>query len=123
MASPGNRMHTPDTSERRGAIKATASAGAVKAFRTARPEKPQPLTSPSDPSVSPKPEGVRRSPAGAQQPPGGVGLDDRTAALAGSRRGHRPARFRVMATELQLRKLTSRTPDMTPGMKNTGKPG
>jgi hypothetical protein len=26
-----------------------------------------------------------------------------------------------MATELQLRKLTSRTPDMTPGMKNTGK--
>jgi len=40
----GNRMHTPDTSERRGAIKATASAGAVKAFRTARPEKPQPLT-------------------------------------------------------------------------------
>jgi hypothetical protein len=24
-------------------------------------------------------------------------------------------------TELQLRKLTSRTPDMTPGMKNTGK--
>ncbi|KLP45222.1 hypothetical protein ABF73_19330 [Enterobacter roggenkampii] len=40
----GNRMHTPDTSERRGAIRATASAGAVKAFRTARPEKPQPLT-------------------------------------------------------------------------------
>ena len=39
-----NRMHTPDTSERRGAIKATASAGAVKAFRTVRPEKPQPLT-------------------------------------------------------------------------------
>nr|WP_072204524.1 hypothetical protein [Enterobacter roggenkampii] len=37
-------MHTPDTSERRGAIKATASAGAVKAFRTARPEKPQLLT-------------------------------------------------------------------------------
>ena len=37
-------MHTPDTSERRGAIKAAASAGAVKAFRTARPEKPQPLT-------------------------------------------------------------------------------
>ena len=37
-------MHTPDTTERRGAIKATASAGAVKAFRTARPEKPQPLT-------------------------------------------------------------------------------
>ena len=40
----GNRMHTPDTSERRGAIKATASADAVKAFRTARPEKPQLLT-------------------------------------------------------------------------------
>ncbi|WP_207543814.1 hypothetical protein, partial [Enterobacter roggenkampii] len=29
--------------------------------------------------------------------------------------------FRVMATELQLKKLTGRTPDMTPGMKNTGK--
>jgi hypothetical protein len=26
-----------------------------------------------------------------------------------------------MATELQLRKLTSRTTDMMPGMKNTGK--
>ncbi|WP_283251989.1 hypothetical protein [Enterobacter bugandensis] len=37
-------MHTPGTPERRGAIKATASAAAVKAFRTAQPEKPQPLT-------------------------------------------------------------------------------
>jgi hypothetical protein len=26
-----------------------------------------------------------------------------------------------MATEPQLKKLTSRTPDMTPGMKSTGK--
>jgi hypothetical protein len=40
MATGEQDAHT-DTSERRGAIKATASAGAVKAFRTARPEKPQ----------------------------------------------------------------------------------
>ncbi|GFQ13315.1 hypothetical protein ECV0102_45490 [Enterobacter cloacae] len=35
--------------------------------------------------------------------------------------------FRVIATELQMRKLTGRTPDMTPGIKNIGhtrlKPG
>ncbi|AIX61431.1 hypothetical protein ECNIH5_22030 (plasmid) [Enterobacter cloacae] len=39
-----NRMHTPDTSERRGAIKATASAGAVKAARPERSQQALPLT-------------------------------------------------------------------------------
>lgn len=88
-------MHTPDTSERRGAIKATASAGAVKAFRTARPEKPQPLTLAIRPwPYGTNPGGVRRSPAGAS-----------AAALAewgsttgqqrwpGAEGGHRPALF------------------------------
>ncbi|HFE3451995.1 TPA: hypothetical protein ACF3IY_003699 [Enterobacter kobei] len=37
-------MHTPDTSERRGAIKATASAGAVKAARPERSQQALPLT-------------------------------------------------------------------------------
>lgn len=87
-------MHTPDTSERRGALKATASAGAVKAFRTARPEKPQPLTFAIRPWRQPE---TRRGSA----EPGGCAA----AALAewgsapvqqrwpGAEGGHRPALF------------------------------
>ena len=38
----------------------------------------------------------------------------------GSRRAIALPCFRVIATELQMRKLTGRTPDMTPGIKNIG---
>lgn len=65
---------------------------------------------------------VRRSPAGAQQPPwrSGARRPDRHAGREPKGAIALPV-FWVMATEPQLKKLTGRTPDMTPGMKSTGK--
>ncbi|PJD16823.1 hypothetical protein B9Q22_20720, partial [Enterobacter roggenkampii] len=71
----------------------------------------------------PKPGGVRRSPAGAQQPPwrSGARRPDSNAGREPKGAIALPCFWVMSITELQLRKLTSRTPDMTPGMKNTGK--
>ncbi len=87
-------MHTPDTSERRGAIKATASAGAVKAFRTARPEKPQPLT------FAIRPSRMARTRRGSAEPGGCAAAAWRSGARrpdssagGGAEGGHRPTLF------------------------------
>lgn len=123
MASPGEQdahtrhvgtawRHQSDGISRRGEGVPDGTAGEAAAFDLCH----QTLASARNPQGFGGARRVRQRPpwrSGARRPDSSAGREPKgTIAL--------PC-FRVMATELQLRKLTSRTPDMTPGMKNTEK--